>query len=358
MSQRERRRGAAAPRRAFLTGLGAGLAASVIAPRPLFARAARPADRPVILGAGAHTYEWVKDWAKLPAGMRFGNTHGAVVIDAQGRVYMNTDTEHAVIVFDPAGKFIKSWGKELKAGAPHGGTHGMMIRKEGRAEYIYLVHISRHQFAKYTLDGEMVWVKDYPKESGVYEKAEDFRPTGIAVAPNGDLYVTDGYGKSWVHHYDARGNYVRSWGGPAGSEPGKLKQPHGIWIDTRGKTPRVLLADRQNRRLQWFGLDGQHVGLFDQDLRLPSNFAQRGGDLAVADLAGRVTILDKDNRLVAHLGDNPDPQQRGKNPIPPEQWVDGRFISPHCPRWDAQGNLYVLEWLSTGRIVKLKRMKG
>ena len=69
-----------------------------------------------------------------------------------------------------------------------------------------------------------------------------------------------------------------------------------------------------------------------------------------------MTILDKNNKVVAHLGDNPDPEKRGKNPIPPEQWKDGEFISPHCPRWDAQGNLYVLEWLSEGRITKLKRV--
>jgi hypothetical protein len=83
---------------------------------------------------------------------------------------------------------------------------------------------------------------------------------------------------------------------------------------------------------------------------------QRGGDLVVADLAGRVTILDKDNRVIAHLGDNPDPKKRATNQVPPDQWVDGVFISPHCPRWDNQGNLYVHEWLTSGRVIKLKRV--
>ena len=345
-------RQAAVSRRKFLIGVGAGLTASAVAPRSLFAGSARVTrDKPVILGRGAHTYEWVKGWAKLPEGMRFGNTHGAVVIDAQGRILMNTDTENAIIIFDPDGKFIKAWGKEFK-----GGTHGMALHKEGGAEYVYLTHHTRHEFAKCTLDGEVVWIKGYPEEPGVYQKAEEFRPTGVAFAPNGDFYVTDGYGKFWVHQYNSKAEYIRSWGGP-GSEPGKLKQPHGIWVDTRGKTPTVVVADRENNRLQIFSLDGKHIGFVTDELRRPSNLDQRGQDLAIADLAGRVTIFDKDNKLITHLGDNPDPAKRAKNGVPPEQWVDGEFISPHCPRWDAQGNLYVLEWLSNGRITKLKRVK-
>ena len=317
----------------------------------LWTRRGYGAEDKIMLGEGRHRYEWIRGWAKLPEGMRFGNTHGAVVVDSQGRVLMNTDTENAVIIFDPDGKFIKAWGKDWK-----GGSHGMGLHKEGSTEYVYITHHSRHEFAKFTLDGELVWTRGYPQQSGVYEKAEEFRPTGIAIEPAGNLYVTDGYGKSWVHQYTPKGDYVKSWGGP-GTEQGKLKQPHGIWIDGRGKTPRVLVADRANHRLQWFSLNGEYLSMLDQGLRLPSNFHERGQDIVIADLQGRVTIIDGNNQIVTHLGDNVDPEKRGKNPIPPEQWADGQFISPHCPRWDAQGNLYVAEWLSTGRITKLKRLK-
>ena len=96
--------------------------------------------------------------------------------------------------------------------------------------------------------------------------------------------------------------------------------------------------------------------MLDKDLRRPSNFHQRGSEIVIADLEGRVTIIDGQNRIITHLGDNKDPELRGKNPIPPEKWVDGQFISPHCVRWDSDGNLYVAEWLSTGRIIKLKRV--
>jgi DNA-binding beta-propeller fold protein YncE len=342
----------ATSRRAFLFGLGAAAGASTFTRNFSFPVSAKSlSGQPVILGLGRHRYEWMKDWAKLPDGMRFGNTHGAVVIDGQGRVLMNTDSENAVLIFSPEGKFMKAWGTEWK-----NGTHGMALHKEGKTEYVYLTHFNRHQFAKCTLDGELVWVKDYPKDSGVYQKAEEFKPTGIAVAPNGDFYVTDGYGKSFVHQYNAKGDYVRTFGG-AGKEAGQLRQPHGIWIDTREKPAKVLIADRANHRLQFFGLDGKYLDMVAGDLRLPSNFHQRGSDIVIADLEGRVTILDQNNKLITHLGDNENPKLRGQNPVPPEQWKDGQFISPHCVRWDSQGNLYVAEWLSTGRITKLKRLK-
>ena len=339
-------------RRDFLTAFGAILAAL-----PLFRTSSKanasvsPANQPIILGAGNHRYEWLPNWAKLPPGMKFGNTHGAVVIDSQGRVLMNTDSENAIIIFSPEGEFIKAWGKEWQKG-----THGMALHKEGKTEFLYLTHFNRHQFAKCTLDGEIVWVKDYPKDSGVYQKAEEFKPTGIAFAPNGEFYVTDGYGKSYVHQFNALGEYVQSWGG-VGTEPGKLNQPHGIWVDTREKTPKVLVADRANHRLQFFSLDGKFLSMVTEDLRLPSNFHQRGQDLVIADLQGRVTILDRNNHLITHLGDNQDAKLRGQNPVLPDLWKDGQFISPHCARWDAVGNLYVAEWLSTGRITKLQRLK-
>lgn len=338
-------------RRSFLYHAGLSAAAAVTAAPTVWIRqTSAHSDAPIILGDGRHRYEWIRGWAKLPEGIRFGNTHGAVVIDSQGRVLMNTDSENAVMIFDPSGKFIKGWGRDWK-----GGSHGMALVREGRNEFVFITHHSRHEFAKFTLDGEVVWIRGYPTDCPAYKKPEDFKPTGIAVAPNGDLYVADGYGQSWVHHYTPKGDYVRSWGGK-GTEPGRLSQPHGIWVDTREKMPRVLVADRANSRLQWFSLSGEPVGLLDQGLRRPSNFHQIGTDIAIADLQGRVTIIDKDNKIVGHLGDNEDPDKRGKNPVPPEQWVEGQFISPHCVRWDSQGNLYVAEWLSTGRITKLKRV--
>jgi hypothetical protein len=335
-------------RRDVLRGAGAAALAAAFAPRLLLARAS---GEPIVLGSGAHTYEWDRSWPAFPSGMGFGSTHGTVIVDAAQRVYCSTDTENAVMVFEPDGTYAKSWGKALA-----GGVHGMAITKEAEGEFLWIAHIGRHEVLKTTLDGEIVKTVGWPEKSGVYTSAEQYRPTSVAVAPSGDLYVADGYGLSFIHHYSSKAEFLATWGG-AGAEPGKYRTPHGLWVDTRGKTPRLLVADRENRRLQTLGLDGKSPAVLEADVRRPCHFDQRGGDLAIADLEGRVTILDASDRLVTHLGDQPDPAKRAQNGIPKSEWKDGEFIAPHGLRWDAAGNLYVSEWLAAGRVVKLCRKK-
>lgn len=352
-------------RRNFLFVTGTAVAASVFMPELAFARSR--GEEPIILGAGNHRYEWVRGWGKLPTGMEYGATHGAVQVDSKGLIYVNTDTENAIIVFDANGKFVKSLGKEWK-----GGTHGMQIRREGNQEFIYLTNLARSEFGKITLEGETVWVKGFPEQSGVYKDKSQFKPTGIAFAPNGEFYVTDGYGANYIHRYDAKGEYVSSWGGKSTKqkkddgttvdlmEDGKFNTPHAIIVDTREKTPTVLVTDRANHRLQWFSLEGKHLKTLPGDgdlLRLPATLHIRGTDLVVGDLSGRVSIFDKNNKLVTHLGDNVDPKKRATNKVPRDGWLDGQFIAPHGVCWDKQGNLYVEEWMAIGRIVKLKRLK-
>jgi hypothetical protein len=340
--------GRAAPRlsrRSILGGLGAGALGAALTSR-IFA-APRSS---VVLGRGAHTYEWVPGWGKLPEGMSFGNTHGCVVVDSAGRIYVNTDGENAVIVFEPSGRFVRAWGKDLA-----GGLHGMTLAKEGSEEVLWLAHTGLHEVLQTTLDGKVLRRIGYPEKSGAYASAEQYRPTSVAVAPNGDVYVADGYGLSLIHHYSSKAEFIRSWGG-VGSEPGKMRTPHGIFVDVRRDPPVLLVADRENRRIQVFQLDGTHAGFVPADVRRPCNFDRRGDDLAVADLEGRVTILDRKDQVLVHLGDNPDPAKRAQNGVPREEWRDGEFISPHGLRWGAEGNLYVLEWLALGRIVKLRRV--
>ena len=344
---------AEATRRAFLTAATAGVLTLTIAPRKVMAvRSGSRMGNRLFLGKDHHTYEWLHDWMKLPVGMQLGSCHGGICFDSHGYIYLNTETENAVMVFDSDGKFVRAFGNDYKEG-----SHGMMIRKEGKDEYIYITHQNRNELIKLTLKGEQVWTRGFPEQLGVYKEAREYKPTAIAFAPTGDFYVADGYGKFWVHHYKANGDYLRSWGGK-GSEPGKLNNPHGIWVDTRGKTSVVVVADRGNHRLQFFSLDGQHQGFVTEGMRLPSNMDQRGSDLAVADLAGKVTILDKDNKVISELGDNPDSKMRATNKITPDLRREGVFVSPHAVRWDKHGNLYVHEWLLSGRVTKLRRVRS
>ncbi len=316
----------------------------------LSAFGSRRGDGPV-LGSGSHRYRWVRDWAKLPPGMELGNTHGCVVLDSKGRVYLNTDTENAVVVFDSEGNFLRSFGKELA-----GGLHGMCLFREGAEELFLLAHTGRHQVLKSTLEGEIRSVVGYPEESGIYASAEQYLPTSVAIAPDGGFFVADGYGASWIHHYDAAGNYLASFGGP-GSEPGKFQTPHGILLEHDGDAALLLVADRENHRLQSFDLSGTYRSAVEGILRRPCHMHRREGDLVVADLEGRVTILDAKNQLLVQLGDNPDPAKRAQNGVPRDAWRDGEFLAPHCAHWDAAGDLYVVDWVSAGRITKLERLR-
>jgi len=301
-----------------------------------------------ILGSGNHRYAWTA-WGKVAEGVQLGYTHG-VCEDAQGRIFVHNMSEHAVVIFDADGNFLDAWGKEFAQGA-----HGLQYSLEDDGEFLYLADIARHIVVKTTLSGEMLWTLGCPMESGVYGVPEEFVPTNVAIAPNGSIYVADGYGKSYIHQYTADAEYVRTWGGE-GDAPGKMRCPHGIWVDTRGETPLVVVADRANVRLQCFTLDGEHTGFVTDDLLHPCHFDQRESELLVPDLHGRVTILDRDNRLVTHLGENPGVQDKEGYPnLPHDQREPGKFISPHGAIWDRQGNIYVVEWVSDGRITKLVR---
>lgn len=307
-----------------------------------------------VLGEGRHRYRWVPGFATLPGAADLGNTHGCIAVDAAGQISFNTDTERAVMVYRPDGTLVKSWGAEFA-----GGLHGMTIVREGQGadaqEFAYLAHIGRHEVVKTTLDGTVVWTMGYPAEAGIYENAGQYRPTDIVVAPDGTIFVADGYGQSWVHQFDKDRRYVRSIGG-RGTAPGQFQTPHGALIDTRGDQPRLVVADRENGRLQVFDLDGNLRQVVAGIFRRPCNvYAHPNGrDLVVPDLAGRVTILNEKNELVCHLGDQPDPNLRAKNGVPKEQWQDGVFLSPHGAAFDAHGSLYVLDWNRHGRVSQLE----
>ena len=302
------------------------------------------------LGSGSHRYEIIEGWGRLPKGVNYGYTHG-VVVDSQDRVYVHNQSRDAVIVFDRDGNYLKSWGREFEKGA-----HGMFLNREGGSEYLYLADYQRHVVVKTTLDGDVLWTIGTPNLPDVYKSAEQYKPTDVAVAPNGDFYVCDGYGESWIHQYNSNAEWIRSWGG-VGSEPGKVKCPHGIWVDTRGSTPVLLVADRSNRRIQFFSLDGKHLGFVTEELRRPCCFYQFGDELYIPDLHGRVTIFDKNNRLITHLGDNPGVWEKPGWPnIPHEDRKVGKFISPHAVCVDSHRDLYVVEWVSDGRVTKLRRI--
>lgn len=302
------------------------------------------------IGSGSHRYELAENWGTLPEGVSYGYTHG-VAVDQEDNVYIHNTSKNAVIVFDRSGRFLNSWGADFAAGA-----HGMFLAREGAREFLFLADTARRQVFKTTLSGEVLLSLGAPDLPGVYDAPETYAPTDVAVAPNGDFYVVDGYGQSWIHQYSPAGSHIRSWGGK-GAEPGQLSCPHGAWVDTRGAEPLLYVADRANNRIQIFTLDGRHVRFVTDDIDYPCCFYQFGDELVIPDLHSRVSILDKSDRLILHLGEDQEAwRKEGWPNRPVSEWDPGKFVSPHAACLDSRGDLYVVEWTSVGRVTKWVRV--
>ena len=305
----------------------------------------------MLIGSGSHVYEVIDPWGSLPEGVTLGTTH-AIVEDARGYIYVHHTGPQSVAVFEPDGTFVRSWGEAYSAGA-----HGMLLNREDGVDYLYLAATKLGIVVKTTLDGEELLRITTPPRPDIYDAERRFVPTECAVAPNGEIYITDGYGQPWVHRYTPAGEYIGSFGGP-GEGPGQLKNPHGIKIDRRGTEPLVAVADRGNRRLQYFTLAGEHVRFLDGELRRPCTAVFWRDELYVPDLHSRLSIFDANDRLIAHLGDRPECWTLPGWPnLPQSQWIVGKFSSPHDLHVDAAGNIYVAEWLSAGipKLTKLVR---
>ena len=184
------------------------------------------------MGQGRHTYEWVSGWLKLPPGMNVGQTHGDVVVDAQDRIYFSVDTGNALFEADTEGRIARVFGQALG-----GGVHGMRLVKEpdGR-EVIWIAHINRHEVLKISLEGEILMTIPFPDKNGMYKEAKEYVPTALDVAPNGDVYVVDGYGRFWLHRFNAKGEYVQSWNGADGAGPSASRT---AWASTCGGRSRA-----------------------------------------------------------------------------------------------------------------------
>lgn len=343
-------------RREFLGTVGTGFVAPLLLGMTDKADSKKP-----VLGSGEHTYEVTHDWGELPADIQYGNTHG-VCEDSQGHIYIHhtvyatSEKPDSMVIFDADGKFVKSWGKDFR-----GGAHGLHIRKESGTEYLYLCDIQRGLVVKATLNGEEVFTLGYPKESEPYSKPGPdgkplkWSPTNLAVAPNGDLYVGDGYGSSYIIQYNGRGEYIRTFGGP-GTASGQLQCPHGIILDARGAEPILNVADRSNKRIQRFTLAGKPIDSL-YGTNAPCHFnIYKNGDMVVPDLFARVTLMDRENKIIEHLGDDSSSDYMATRKLSRDHFRPGKFVCPHGACFDHEGNIYVVEWVEVGRVSKLRHV--
>tara|TARA_R110002096_G_scaffold435701_2_gene662187 strand:- start:6109 stop:7155 length:1047 start_codon:yes stop_codon:yes gene_type:complete len=317
----------------------------------------------VTVGEGEYVYECHHHWGQLPEGHHYGGASHGTAIDAAGMIYISHQgSPGSVFVFDPQGRFVKSLIPEHGKPGDSSSGHGIDIRREhdGR-EYLYLSPSdSAMAFTKATLDGEIVWTRgkaDLEQDSG--QKLARYRPTNVSFAPDGSVYLGDGYGSGFIFRYTSGGEYMGIFGG-GGIEDGKFKTPHGQWLDMRDGTPKTVVCDRASKRLQWFDLEGQHLRTMEGFL-FPADIDIQGELMLVPDLHARITILDGKNQVVAQLGDDEPWRNRVLDKTEtmrakPEKWLPGRFVHPHDACFDRQGNIFVAEWVVGGRVTKLARV--
>jgi hypothetical protein len=328
-------------------------------------------DTAPVIGTGGHKYQCVHNWGELPNDYTWQTTHN-VTIDAQGLVYITHQgigkAMDTVLVFDPAGKFVRSFGK-----AWHGGGHGIEMRKEGSEEFIYLSNTWTRdlKLVKTNLKGEVVWTKGRP-ECKEYEPRADpkdptkkaspnYNPTNVCFTPDGGFIVGDGYGSNSMLIFDKDAKLVKVFGGP-GKGKGQLQTPHGQWVDARAKgDPTLVVCDRANARLSRYTLDGTPLDSTESGkvVLFPAHAKTRGEVLLVPDLHARVSLFDAENKPIVHLGDDADWRKKVLGEgirKKPKEWVAGKFVHPHDACFDKDGNIFVVEWVEPGRVTLLKKL--
>ena len=323
------------------------------------------------LGSGANTYEAVEGWGQLPAGMKYGFGCG-IVVDSKDRVYVTSrSTKPCVAVFDRDGKLMETWSNDFadKVGYQldqvKDTAHCIYWSKEGRDEFLYFTeNVSTNKEGpklgkrvyKTDLHGKILYViGNVEKEDSTSQKFEWSNPTDVAVAPNGDIYVVDGYGSQRVSRFDKNFKHLKTIGSK-GKEHGQFNICHGIWINTLNREPEVFIADRANGRIEVFSPELEYQRTLPVEVRNPCCFYQHKGQLFIPDLASRVTILDADGKLVAHLGDGRETD--GKTAKPDNKTNPALFAAPHAMCVDSRGDLYVLEWVDFGRPRKFKHVRA
>ena len=287
---------------------------------------------PDIYGEGDFRYEFVENWAKLPDGMRFKECPG-VGIDSRDNVFVLTRGEEPIIVFDPDGNYVRSFGKGFFSANR---THGLYIAHD---DSILAADDGIHTIQKFNSEGELIMELGDRNKAPIWGGEPFNRPTSAAIMPsNGDIYVSDGYGNSRIHVYTGTGEYKFSWGSP-GIDAGQFIRPHNIAVDSED---RVYVVDRECHRIQIFDPQGNFMTMWN-NIHRPDAMVLWGEHIYVGELNGmggvddapglghRVSIFDLDGNLVSRFG----AAEEGEGA--------GQFIAPHGIAVDSKGDIYVSE---------------
>jgi sugar lactone lactonase YvrE len=272
--------------------------------------------------AADQKYQLVENWAQLPPGMQWG-VMSAVDIDSHGTIYAFKRSEPGqkagemssmVMVIDPHGKFLRSWGEHTFSSA-----HGLRVLRDG---FIWITDKTGDQVFKFSPDGELLMTLGKKGVAGDNDSTDALNgPSDVVIGKNGDIFVSDGESTNTrVVKYSKDGKFIKCWG-TKGSGPGELNLPHNIAMDSEG---RLYVADRTNKRIQ----------VFDQDGKYLDQMMQFGAPAAI--------FITKDDMLYVVAG-------------APENWLtigtkDGKVLDrveglngPHWVAVDSSGAVYVAE---------------
>lgn len=301
-----------------------------------------------IIGQGDFQYRLDKNWGVPTTGHYPVHHCHEMVMDKKGRLIMTTtQMDNNVLIYNKDGVILDTWTGHWP------GAHGLAICDEGGREYLYITDPDISKVFKTDLSGKVLMTISYPKEANIYEVESDFKPTETAVADNGDIYVADGYGLSYIIVYDSNGKYKSHFGGKGeGSE--HFDCPHGITIDTRkGRAGELLITSRSANEFKRFTMDGQHI----ETIKMPGYFmcrpVIRGEYLYFAILAtetwwaydGMVAVLDNQNKLVSLPGSKMLPSY-SDGIVDKPNYDNTSFLNPHDVCVDHDGNIYVPQWYS------------
>jgi len=357
-------------RRDFLASAAVLSASAFIA--PAWARRRAGLDQETgVLGHGDHRFRVVKGWGSEGAQrIKVRDCHEMVQV-RDGRLFMfGNHTDNNMLIFSKDGRVLDTWGSDYPGG------HGCTLHDENGEEFLYLTDPDLHRVVKTDLTGRVLLTLDAPLESDQYETADRYKPTETAIAPNGDIYVADGYGSQYLLHYSPAGELKGIYAGPGAGEPGAehtFNNMHGVTLDTRdASNPTLLLTARAQNRFKRFSLKGEHLstvelpgawicrGVIDRDLLMFAVIIS-GLESWQSDRSGFVAILDADDRVISCPG-GADPTYAGDtlNPLAQTPSAEGdlpAFMHPHDVCADRDGNLYIPQWASDQTFpVKLERL--
>lgn len=311
-----------------------------------------------VLGQGALRYRAQRHWGQLDrAHYPVKDCHG-MTEDRNGRIVLLTnDTHNNLIAYDKSGKFMAAWETRFPT------AHGLEIEDHHGEDRYWITDHDVQCLSINTADGHELRRIGPEAVAAKYPDISKYHPTNTAFTADGDFFISDGYGSSFIHHFDPQGRYISSFGGP-GNTPANLNEPHAVWIDTRSAKPSVLICDRGNEMLKWFSLAGELLRIVPVPGARPSNVAQFHSangrfknHIAIASLNGMILILDANDRVVSAVGGEAPRYVAGK--LEMLQVFNYTFNHPHDVYVDSAGSLYVPQWWSNQTYpIKLELVSG